>query len=67
MEYKEFLENKIVIAELNPESYDDGLFYLKSIEYKINVPTLTYNYCQVNIINILKEIIILIKCILKNG
>jgi DNA modification methylase len=29
-----------VSAELNPEYYDDGLFYLKSIEYKINVPTL---------------------------
>jgi hypothetical protein len=27
-------------TELNPEYYDDGLFYLKSIEYKINVPTL---------------------------
>lgn len=31
---------KAVSAELNPEYYDDGLFYLKSIEYKINVPTL---------------------------
>lgn len=29
-----------ISAELNPEYYDDGLFYLKSIEYKINVPTL---------------------------
>jgi DNA modification methylase len=27
-------------SELNPEYHDDGLFYLKSIEYKINVPTL---------------------------
>lgn len=27
-------------AELNPDYYDDGLFYLKSIEYKISVPTL---------------------------
>jgi DNA modification methylase len=27
-------------VELNPEYYSDGLFYLKSIEYKINVPTL---------------------------
>ena len=26
--------------ELNPNYYDDGLFYLKSIEYKINVPSL---------------------------
>lgn len=31
---------KCVSAELNPAYYDDGLFYLKSIEYKINVPTL---------------------------
>lgn len=29
-----------ISAELNPEYYDDGLFYLKSMEYKINVPTL---------------------------
>ena len=29
-----------VSCELNPEYYNDGLFYLKSIEYKINVPTL---------------------------
>ncbi len=29
-----------ISTELNPEYYDDGLFYLKSIEYKINVPTL---------------------------
>lgn len=29
-----------ISAELNPEYYDDGLFYLKSIEYKISVPTL---------------------------
>jgi DNA modification methylase len=27
-------------CELNPEYYNDGLFYLKSIEYRINVPTL---------------------------
>jgi DNA modification methylase len=31
---------KCISAELNPEYYEDGLFYLKSIEYKINVPTL---------------------------
>lgn len=31
---------KAISAELNPEYYDDGLFYLKSIEYKINVPSL---------------------------
>lgn len=31
---------KSISAELNPEYYDDGLFYLKSIEYQINVPTL---------------------------
>lgn len=34
------LERKAISTELNPEYYDDGLFYLKSIEYKINVPTL---------------------------
>lgn len=31
---------RAVSAELNPEYYDDGLFYLKSIEYKMSVPTL---------------------------
>jgi DNA modification methylase len=34
------LGRKAVSVELNPDYYDDGLFYLKSIEYKINVPTL---------------------------
>lgn len=34
------MERKAISCELNPEYYDDGLFYLKSIEYKINVPTL---------------------------
>lgn len=34
------MERRAISAELNPEYYDDGLFYLKSIEYKINVPTL---------------------------
>ena len=34
------MERKAISAELNPSYYDDGLFYLKSIEYKINVPTL---------------------------
>lgn len=29
-----------ISTELNPTYYDDGLFYLKAIEYKINVPTL---------------------------
>lgn len=29
-----------ISTELKSEYYDDGLFYLKSIEYKINVPTL---------------------------
>lgn len=33
-------KRKAISAELKPEYYDDGLFYLKSIEYKINVPTL---------------------------
>jgi len=31
---------KAVSAELNPEYYDDGLFYLKSLEYELNAPTL---------------------------
>lgn len=31
---------KCISTELNPDYYDDGLFYLKSIEHKINVPTL---------------------------
>ncbi len=34
------MERKAISAELNPNYYDDGLYYLKSIEYKINVPTL---------------------------
>lgn len=34
------MERKAISTELNPSYYDDGLFYLKSIEYKINVPTL---------------------------
>lgn len=34
------MERKAISAELNPNYYDDGLFYLKSIEYKISVPTL---------------------------
>jgi DNA modification methylase len=29
-----------ISTELNPDYYDDGLFYLKSVEYKVNVPTL---------------------------
>jgi len=34
------MNRKAISAELNPDYYDDGLFYLKSIEYKINVPSL---------------------------
>ena len=34
------MERKAISTELNPTYYDDGLYYLKSIEYKINVPTL---------------------------
>lgn len=34
------LGRKAFSTELNPSYYDDGLFYLKSIEYKISVPTL---------------------------
>lgn len=33
-------KRKAISCELNPNYYDDGLFYLKSIEYQINVPTL---------------------------
>lgn len=36
---------KAVSSELNPDYYDDGLFYLKSIEYKMSVPTL-FDYLQ---------------------
>lgn len=31
---------KCIATELNPQYFDDGLYYLKAIEYKINVPTL---------------------------
>lgn len=31
---------KFVSTELNPDYYDDGLFYLKALEYKVNTPTL---------------------------
>ncbi len=31
---------KAISAELNPSYYDDGLFYLKALEYKMSVPTL---------------------------
>ncbi len=34
------LKRKAISVELNPEYYDDGLYYLKSIEYKLSVPTL---------------------------
>lgn len=34
------LKRKAISAELNPDYYDDGLFYLKSLEYKLSVPTL---------------------------
>lgn len=34
------LKRKAISFELNPEYYDDGLFYLKSMEYKMSVPTL---------------------------
>lgn len=34
------MRRKCISTELNTEYYDDGLFYLKSIEYQINVPTL---------------------------
>ena len=34
------MQREAIAAELNSGYYDDGLFYLKSIEYKISVPTL---------------------------
>ncbi|MDM1073666.1 DNA methylase N-4 [Empedobacter brevis] len=34
------LDRKAISVELNPDYYDDGLFYLKSLEYKLSVPTL---------------------------
>lgn len=34
------MKRKAVSCELKPEYYDDGLFYLKSIEYKLSMPTL---------------------------
>lgn len=34
------MKRRAISCELNTEYYNDGLFYLKSIEYKINVPTL---------------------------
>lgn len=34
------MKRRFVSAELNPDYYDDGLFYLKSLEYKMSVPTL---------------------------
>ena len=34
------MDRRAISAELNPSYYDDGLFYLKAMEYKLNVPTL---------------------------
>jgi DNA modification methylase len=34
------LKRKAISVELNPDYYDDGLFYLKALEYKLSVPTL---------------------------
>lgn len=34
------MKRKAISSELNPDYYDDGLFYLKSIECEINMPTL---------------------------
>lgn len=48
-----------ISTELNPEYYDDGLFYLKSIEYKLSVPTLfdLENIPESNIENNIEEVI----------
>jgi len=34
------MDRMAVSAELNPDYYDDGLYYLKAKEYKLSVPTL---------------------------
>lgn len=34
------MNRKATSAELNPNYYDDGLFYLKSLEYELSVPSL---------------------------
>ena len=34
------MKRKAWSFELNPNYYDDGLYYLKSMEYQLNVPTL---------------------------
>lgn len=34
------MNRKCISTELNPDYYDDGLFYMKSLEYKLSVPTL---------------------------
>ena len=34
------MKRKAISVELNPDYYNDGLFYLKSIEYKLSMPTL---------------------------
>lgn len=34
------MKRKAVCTELKPEYYDDGLFYLKSLEYELSMPTL---------------------------
>ena len=34
------MNRRAISVELNPEYYDDGLFYLKSIKYKMSMPTL---------------------------
>lgn len=33
-------KRKAISTELKPEYYDDGLFYLKSLEYELSMPTL---------------------------
>lgn len=34
------MKRKAISTELNSEYYDDGLFYMKSLEYKLSIPTL---------------------------
>lgn len=42
------LERQAISTELNPSYYDDGLFYLKSLEYKMSVPTL-FDFLEENL------------------
>ncbi|RDY58478.1 DNA methyltransferase [Flagellimonas nanhaiensis] len=34
------MDRKAISVELNPDYYDDGLFYLKGLEFELNAPTI---------------------------